>query len=55
MEDFIEGGVKVVESKEVNRNSDSVMKWLTDKAKVEERFSNDSGIWTKIVNSTLNE
>lgn len=53
MEDFIEGGVKVVESKEVNRDSDSVMKWLTDKAKVEQRFSNDSGIWTKIVNSVM--
>ena len=53
MEDFIEGGVKVVESKEVKRDSDLIMKWLTDKAKVEQRFSNDSGIWTKIVNSVL--
>lgn len=53
MEDFIEGGVKVVESKEVNRDSDSVMKWLIDKAKVEQRFSNDSGTWTKIVNAVI--
>ena len=53
MEDFVVGGIKVVESGEVVRNFDDVMSWLTDVAKIEERFDNVSGIWTKIVNQIL--
>ena len=53
MEDFIESGIKVVESEEVKRDSNDIMKWLTVKAKVEERFSNDGGTWTKIVNAVM--
>ena len=52
MEDFIVGGIKVVESGEVARDHDAIIKWLI-KSKIEERFSNDSGIWTKITNSIL--
>tara|TARA_Y100001937_G_scaffold43541_1_gene61458 strand:- start:454 stop:1542 length:1089 start_codon:yes stop_codon:yes gene_type:complete len=53
MEDFIVGGIKCVESGEIARNSDDIMEWLVKKAKVELRFSNDSGIWTKIVNQII--
>jgi hypothetical protein len=53
MEDFVVGGIKVVESGEVARNHDSIMDWLLKKANLEGRFSNVGGHWTKIVNSIL--
>jgi len=52
MEDFIVGGIKVVESKEVARDHGAIMKWLI-KSKIEERFTKEGGIWTKITNSIL--
>jgi len=53
MEDFVVGGIKVVESGEVARDFDDIMNWLISGAKIEERFDNVSGIWTKIVNQIL--
>jgi len=53
MEDFIVGGIRVVESKEVAREYDAIMDWLINKAKVKSRFSNVGGHWTKLVNSIL--
>ena len=53
MEDFVAGGIKTVESKEIARDFNDIMDWLVLVAKVEERFDNVSGIWTKIVNQIL--
>ena len=53
MDDFVVGGIKVVESKEVKRDFAAIMNWLENKASVSQRFDNDSGVWTKIVNAIL--
>ena len=53
MEDFVVGGIKVVESGEVTRDFNNIMDLLVDVSKIQERFDNISGIWTKIVNQIL--
>ena len=53
MEDFVVGGIVVVESKEVAREFNAIMGWLINKADVKGRFDNTGGIWTKIANSIL--
>lgn len=53
MEDFVVGGIKTVESGEIVRDFNSIMNWLVNVAKIEERFDNTNGIWTKIANKIL--
>ena len=53
MEDFIVAGIRVVESGEIVRESNSIMSWLTKKAKIEDRFSNTGGQHTKIRDAIL--
>ncbi len=53
MADFVDGGIKAVSSGEVARTSDAIMNYLIVKAKIEQRFDNSSGIWTKIVNTII--
>lgn len=53
MEDYIVGGIKVIESDELERDPDAIMEWLTNVARIDLCFSSDSGIWTKVRNSIM--
>lgn len=53
MADFVDGGIKSVSSGEVARTEETIMNYLVVKAKIEERFDNSSGIWTKIVKQIM--
>jgi len=53
MEDFVIGGIGAVESGEIKRTPDEIMFWLINKAKIESRFDNVKGIFTKIQNKIL--
>ena len=53
MADFVDAGITAVSSEEIARTQETIMRYLVEKTKIEERFDNNSGIWTKIANQIM--
>jgi len=54
-EDFVAGGVAAIDTGagELKRDADEIMDWLVNDTNIEERFGNENGQWTRIVNMIL--
>jgi len=52
-EDFVAGGVAAIDAGELKRDADEIMDWLVNDTNIGDRFGNENGQWTRIVNMIL--